>query len=185
MSTWKPPRVSEFTPPSELCPHPEWWSAWNPVSTEVEVSILIASLVRATQPEFVVEVGAHYGQTTERIGQVLIENGHGEIVALEIDHGLWGSATYRCQNLPKEIVSIIEINSLEYVPEKPVDFLFIDGSVKRSLDFEHYLPFLSRYPTIVVHDTAAYLEETARILDLWKGDHIELNTPRGVMILMR
>lgn len=180
--TWQPPRESRNTAPTEKCPHPEWWSAWNPVSTEVEVSMLIAALVKAVQPEHVLEIGAHYGQTTERIARVIIENGHGEITSLDINPEMIGSASHRCQGLP---VTFVCMNSTQYIPEHPIDFLFVDGSEQRAADFEHYLPYLSISAMVVVHDTAAYLGERQRILDLWMGNHIELNTPRGVLIMTR
>lgn len=187
MGIWKPPRVSDYTPPSELCPHPEWWSCWNSVSTEVEVSILVASLVQATQPEFVVEVGAHYGQTTERIGKILMENGHGQLVALEIDHGLHGSAMARCWMFENtEWVKILEMDSLQYIPPKPINFLFVDGAVNRLADVKHYRQFMAPRSIMVIHDTAHsdYTWQVPEILSLCGGnEHIQLDTPRGVLII--
>jgi len=182
MSIWQPPRESDYTLPSELCPHPEWWSSENAYATEVESSMLVAALVKATQPEFVVEVGSHYGQTSERISKVITENGHGEFVSLEIDPDLFGSASHRCAGL---CVQLININSLEYIPPKPIDFLFVDGSMDRLSDFEHFLSYMSPRGMIVVHDTAAegYIQQVPRMLELCKGDHIQLDTPRGLLIL--
>ena len=182
---WIPPLESLNHFPTELCPHPEWWHAWNPVSTEAEVSMLVAAFVKALQPEFVLEIGSHYGQTTERISLVIRDNGHGEFISLEFNPELAGSARARCWEFLDKQVKIIVANSLEYIPPKPVDFLFVDGSDQRSLDVEHYLPYLAEHCTVIVHDTAYYLDETARILELWKWDHISFNTPRGLMVLTR
>jgi len=183
--TWQPPRESANHAPTELCPHPEWWSAWNPVSTEVEVSILVAALVRAMQPEFILEIGSHYGQTTERISQVIRENGHGEFISLEINPEMVGSASSRCAPWIGKELTIILTDSLAYIPPRSIDFLFVDGNEARSKDVEHYLPYLSDHCMVVVHDAAYYLSENERILDMWKWDHISLNTPRGLLILTR
>lgn len=184
--SWKPPRVSDYTAPSALCPHPEWWSCWNAVSTEVEVSMLVAALVRAIQPEFVVEIGAHYGQTTERIGQVLIENGHGTIVSLEIDPELHGSANNRCWNLPESVVQILLCDSLQYIPTKPIDLLFVDGNIRRVSDVRHFRRYMAPRGYVVVHDTAApgYIEQVPEILTICGGnEHIQLDAPRGCLII--
>lgn len=182
MSTWKPPRESEYHAPTELCPHPEWWSAWNAISTEVEVSMLVAALVRATQPEFILEVGTHYGQTAERISRVILENGHGYLVSLDINPEMTGSASNLCAGLPVELISI---DSLKYTPPQLIDFLFVDGNEARSKDVEHFLGYLSPHAMVVVHDSAYYLSENDAILRMWDGRHIQLNTPRGLLILTR
>ena len=117
MAEWKPGRENLYTAPRPDCPHPEWWSAENIMATECELSELVAALVRATQPEFVVEIGSHYGQTAYLIGMAIRKNGHGEFVSLEIDYGLWGSACHRCSGVSE--AKIININSLEYIPPKP------------------------------------------------------------------
>lgn len=147
--------------------------------------MLVAALVRATQPEFVLEVGSHYGQTTERISQVIRENGHGELVSLEINPEMVGSASHRCYPYIGKEVTIIHADSLVYIPPKSIDFLFVDGSEARSKDVEHYLPYLSTHCVVVVHDAAYYLSENERILEMWQWDHISLNTPRGLLILTR
>lgn len=183
--TWQPPLESLNHSPTELCPHPEYWHAWNSVSTEVEVSILVASFVRALQPENILEIGAHYGQTTERIAQVIRESGHGKFVSLEVDKDLLGSASHRCFDYIGKEVDIVWANSLNYIPDQAIDFLFIDGSDARSKDLEHFLPFLAERCCVIVHDTDYYLPETARILELWTGEHITLHSPRGLMVLTR
>ena len=183
--TWQPPRENLNHAPTLLCPHPEWWSAWNPVSTEVEVSMLVAAFVKAVQPENILEIGSHYGQTTERISQVIRENGHGEFVSLEINPEMVGSARQRCWRYLDKEVAILQWDSLEYIPVKPIDFLFVDGAEARSKDVEHFLPFLAEHCVVIVHDAAYYKSENDIILDLWKWDHISMNTPRGLLILTR
>lgn len=182
---WVAPLESLNHPPTELCPHPEWWHAWNPVSTEVEVSMLVAALVKAIQPEHVLEIGSHYGQTTERIALVIRENGHGEFTSLEFNPELAGSARARCWEFLDKQVKIVVINSLEYIPPHPIDFLFIDGQDARADDLEYYLPYLAEHCMVVMHDTDYYLYETDRALRMWKGDHIQIHSPRGLLVMTR
>lgn len=169
--------------PTELCPHPEWWHAWNPYSTEVEVSKLVASFVTALQPEFVLEIGAHIGQTTERIGKALAFNRHGHLVSLEIEPAFVEIAQKRCEGLP---VYIAQVNSLEYAPPCPIDLLFVDGhEANRAQDVIQFTPVLSPHAVVICHDMDYYISEMEKILAEWKGEHILLHTPRGLLILTR
>ena len=68
---------STFTKPHAECPHPEWWSADDDESAEVEVVELVGALVRVLQPEYVVETGTFVGRMAQGIGQALLLNGHG------------------------------------------------------------------------------------------------------------
>lgn len=183
--TWQPPRESEFTQPTERCPHPEWWTAENIMATEVEVSKLVAAFVVAVQPEFVVEIGSHYGQTTARIAQALEENGHGEFVSLEIDQGLHESASWRTQQYKK--IQLICENSHNYIPPRKIDFLFVDGGLDRLSDVAHFEPYLTERALVIVHDTGhdPYDQQVLPILDILGGNHIQLDTPRGLLIVKR
>lgn len=182
MSTWQPPRESEYTPPTEICPHPVWWSAENIMATEVEISMLVAALVRATQPDFIVEVGTHYGQTAERIAEAVKLNGHGKAVSLEIDLGMYQSAMNRCLQSDIELKLV---DSLQYIPPVPIDFLFVDGALDRCADVRHFLPYMAPRGMICVHDTAhpPYSDQVPEILDLCGGSHIQIDCPRGFLII--
>lgn len=169
--------------PTELCPHPEWWTANDPYSTEIEVSMLVAAFVKALQPEFVVEIGSHMGYTTERIARVIQENGHGHFDSLEIDPGMRDNAKERCKDLP---VNIILVNSQQYMPPTIIDFLFIDGHESlRAQDLIQFTPLLSKHATVIAHDMDYYVTERDIMLEVWKGNHILLHTPRGLLILTR
>lgn len=184
--TWTPPRVSQYTRPSAACPHPEYWTCWNAISTEVEVSLLVAALVKAAQPEFILEVGAHYGQTAERIARVIIENGHGKIISLDINPEMIGSASARCAGLPVELVCT---DSTTYEPAQLIDFLFVDGSNERWADVKHFLPYMAPRSLILVHDTGTppVNSQVEYILAMCreKGEigAIELDSPRGFLMI--
>lgn len=176
-------REAYYTLPTEKCPHPEWWTTEGGEETEVEVSMFIAAMIRATQPQFVLEVGTHVGQTTERIGMILAQNNHGECVSLELNEDNAKLARERCKNYKQ--VKIVTVNSLEYVPEKPIDFLFVDGSPDRDKDVFHFAEYLAPGAVVIVHDTAnmPYINQVPGILEKLSGTHIQLNTPRGLLVV--
>ncbi len=183
MPEWQIPRENQFTQPRPDCPHPEWWTSENNMATEREVAELVAAFVRACQPEYVLEIGAHYGQTTELIAKAIVQNGHGRFTTLEIDHGLAGTARRRVGTLPAEIV---EMDSLQYVPPQPIDLLFVDGNPNRSADVEHYLPYLAPAAIVLIHDMAAYHDQHRTIIEkLCPWNRVMLHTPRGLLILER
>jgi predicted O-methyltransferase YrrM len=83
----EPMPESRFVPADKRCPHPERWHSTDGDSTELEVSELIAGLVRGLQPRLVVETGSAFGQTTKLILDALDCNGHGALVTFESDAG--------------------------------------------------------------------------------------------------
>jgi predicted O-methyltransferase YrrM len=174
-------KESEFTGPSEVCPHPEWWTTYDGNTIEWEGSVLIGALVRATQPEFIVETGTWRGQTAESIGRALVENGHGILYSLEIDANIWSGAVERCKELTT--VHIINISSFDYIPPQPVNFLFVDGAHDREGEVKHFLPYMAKHSVIVVHDTASLKNQSQlkNIIELC-DEHIIVDIPRGLLI---
>jgi len=174
---------SRFTAARSDCPHPEYWHATDDQSTELEVTALIAAMVVALQPDFLVETGTCFGNTTEAIGQALRSNGHGELVSLEVDPKYVQIARQRCAGLP---VSVLSISSMEYVPDRPIDFVFFDSLARlRALEFERYLPWMHERTVVGFHDTAPHHPVRETLLPLaQKGllvSPLYLPTPRGVM----
>ncbi len=174
---------SNFTAPRQDCPHPEYWHATDDQSTEVEVTALIAAMIVALQPEFVVETGACVGNTSEAIGKALRANGHGELVAFEIDPHCVQRARQRCIDLP---VSILRMSSIDYTPDRPIDFAFFDSLVRlRVEEFQRYLPWMHDRTIVGFHDTGQHhpLQELLAPL-AEKGllvSPLYLPTPRGIM----
>src|SRR3546814_12447779 len=76
---------SRFTDARKDCPHPERWHSPDSDSTEVEVSRLAAAFVEALRPDYVLETGTAFGQTSELIGQVLLTAGVGHLVTFEVE----------------------------------------------------------------------------------------------------
>lgn len=179
---------SEFTRPSGWCPEPHRWHATDDHSTEIEVSALIAGMVRGLQPDVVVETGAAWGQTAEAIGLVLRGNGHGHLWSLEVDPERVAYARKRCDGLP---VTVLEQSSLEFTPPDGVGLAFFDSLFPtRVPEFERYRPHMAQGCVVVFHDSAPLhgggqfpddrdLMQTLNLLDI---PLLHLRTPRGVTI---
>lgn len=174
---------SAYTPSMPPCPHPEHWHAPDNGTTEIEVSLFVAGLVRVLQPEFVIETGSGLGQTTEVMGKALVANGHGSLVGLETNPNLVKTAQTRCAGLP---VSIVQCPALAYTPPQPVQFAWFDsGSIpERCLEFRRYYPWLQGI--VAFHDSAPHHPLRPGLEQLAKDGlarFIYLPTPRGVALV--
>lgn len=173
---------STWTAPRPDCPYPERWHATDALSTEAEVTDLVAAIVVALQPDFVVETGTCIGNTAEAIGRALLRNGRGELVTLELDLACVDQARLRCDGLP---VKVLRQSSLDWTPDCPIDFAFFDSDVRaRPLEFRRYLPWMHDRTVVGFHDTGpqhavrellAPLEAEGLLLS-----PLYLPTPRGV-----
>lgn len=171
-----------FTKARPDCPHPYHWTSDDSDSTEHEVSELVAGFVRALQPDFVVETGTAWGQTAEAIGNALVQNGHGQLVTLEIDKERVIHSRLRC---PSETVTVIQQSSLAYEPQVPIDFLWIDSLfMLRTDEIQRFKRWASPRCVIGVHDTGPQHPMRQKIDTLVKMNMITqplyLPTPRGV-----
>ncbi|HEY2295243.1 MAG TPA: class I SAM-dependent methyltransferase [Thermoanaerobaculia bacterium] len=176
------PRESEFTLPRPDCPHPEYWLAPGPSSTELEVSRLVGAFVRALKPELAIETGTGFGQTAELIGQALARNGRGRLVSLEVDPERVESSRQRCAGLP---VEVLQMPSLEYVPDQGIDFLWIDSLEElRPAEISRFAAWATPRCVIGIHDTGPHKELRKMIAKLVDDglltSPLYLPTPRGV-----
>ncbi len=170
-------RESEFTPASDWCPHPEWWSAHDGMATEVEVLELVAAFVRALQPEVVVETGTHRGYGAEAIGVALAQNGHGHLFTLEVDEALHAEAAERVAGLP---VTCLLQSSFEFTPPGPIDFAWFDSETNlRVPEFNAYRQFMHDRTLVGFHDTSPH-HGYRPTLDALGIALLDLPTPRGV-----
>jgi len=173
---------SRFTQPREDCPHPEYWTSTDGDSTECEVTELVGAFVRALQPEFCVETGAAWGNTTHAIAEALLRNGHGRLESLEIEPDRIAHVEQRCEGLPVEVVGL---SSLEYVPPLPVDFAWFDSLCDyRHIEFRRYLAMMHSRTVVGFHDTGPHHAVRAFIEPLVTegllAPLLYLPTPRGV-----
>lgn len=136
----------------------------------------------ALQPEYVLETGTAFGQTAQAIGAALKLNGHGQLVTLETDPDRAESSRSRCVGLP---VAVLEVSSLDYTPDQPIDFLWLDSLPHlRADEYRRYRPYLSDRAVVGVHDTGP--QHTVRptiealVASGELGEPLWLPTPRGV-----
>lgn len=175
---------------TDLCPHPEYWNAPDSEATEVEVSEFIGSLVRLTQPEFVLETGTYRADTTLEISRSLYMNGHGRGVSIEADQGRAEEAERRLKNLMGENnrVVVIHTDSMDYKPNENIDLAFFDSDMeKRVEEFRSYRAqgYIKEHAIVAFHDTAPHHKVRATILPLEEEGIVKFiwfNTPRGLAV---
>lgn len=180
---------NRYTPPNDFCPHPEYWHSPDSEATENEISYLVGHLIRAIQPEFVLETGTYHGHTTREIGLALRDNGHGKLVSIEKDTAEYNVARAYVfgyyNNIP---ATLLNMNSMDYVPEQNIDFAFFDswqeGRVEEFMRF--YEMDRIKVGTIVAfHDTAPHHQVMRSIQRLENEGILKLITihsPRGLTI---
>lgn len=145
---------SEITPPSGWCPHPERWSSTDDESCEVEIAELMAAFVRAVHPDFVLETGTAFGQTTVALGDALVRNGHGRLYSIDFGADRVAAASARTAELPVEVVCA---SSFEWEPPDGVRFqlAFIDCDFhERHTVFRHFLPWFDPGAIVAFHDVS-------------------------------
>lgn len=176
---------STFTKPHAECPHPEWWSADDDESAEVEVVELVGALVRVLQPEYVVETGTFVGRMAQGIGQALLLNGHGRLDTVEIDGARVEQAVARCAGLP---VSVHQMSSVDFEPAGEIGFAWFDSLLQlRCPEFLAYRPFMTKATIVGFHDTGPQFGNGFRsALSSLAAKRllrpISLRTPRGVVL---
>lgn len=142
---------SRFSRADWMCPHPEHWTSTDDHSTEIEVSEMLAGLVRGLQPEYIVETGSAWGQTSEHIGTALKRNGHGKMVSLEVDPERVQYSQQRCAGLP---VEFLQMSSIDFVPTEEIQFAFFDSLFPlRVPEFLRYYPWMKKGSIVAFHDT--------------------------------
>lgn len=182
---------ARFTAPSPWCPNPGYWSSTDDHSTEIEISELLAGIVRGLQPELCVETGSAFGQTAQAIGEALAANRHGHLISLEVDEERVEISRQRCEGLPVEILAL---PSLDFRPSSPVDFAFFDSLFPlRVREFHAYQPWMHPGTFVAFHDSAPYHGggqlpfgwDLKTQLDAELGGDVALmhfRTPRGITI---
>lgn len=193
-------RESEFTKPREECPHPEHWTAADDQATEAEVLDGLWGMIRMLQPEFVIETGTYRGDGTLAMVKALRQNGHGQLVTLEIEESLHLSArryvtessagredTHDCMVRWGEVGCLfLHQDSLTYDPPYPVDFVWFDSlnARTRCLEFMRYYPMMHERTVVGFHDTGRHHASVREAVDLlaayWLLVPVFLPTPRGV-----
>lgn len=180
---------NQYTPPTYWCPRPDQWHAdpEDADAAELEVMALVSTLIRALQPEIVVETGTATGVGAVAIGEALALNGHGHLYTIEIDPGAAILANTAVIDLP---VTVYTGNSLEWDVPSPIDFAWIDSgqSDVRAGEVRAWKGKFREGALIGVHDTAPTMGRNAMRLACgnvfadFGWPVLNLRTPRGVMI---
>jgi predicted O-methyltransferase YrrM len=178
----EPQPESRFFPPSWRCPHPERWHATDSQSTEVEVSDFVGGLVRALQPDLVVEIGSGFGQTTAAIAASLNLNQAGILVTLE---PYLPRAAHVRERVPPGRWHLVTVAAEDWKPDADlppeIDLLFSDGGHhQRVADAVRLRSRMRPGGLVAFHDTAT--PEVSDEIASLDGNRIDLPTPRGITL---
>lgn len=188
---------SSFTAPHSACASPHLWHAPDAHSSEVEVTELVAALVRAMQPDLVVETGTGLGFTARAVGGALSRNGHGHLVSLEVDAERHATAVERVGSLLVSRggpVELLLMSSLEWEPSgRTIDFAWFDSLYElRAQEFRHFrgVGALTEGSIVGFHDWTSglrghYMDVREEIEELRRQGllvPIYIPTPRGVCL---
>lgn len=173
---------SSYTGARTFCPRPDYWHSPDIQATEVEVTELVAAMVRATQPDHVVETGTYLGHTAEAIGRALSANGHGRLVTIEWDEELAAQARNRCLDLP---VVVINGDTLAFCPPWKIDFVWFDsGAAIRAAEFRRFHQFMHERTVVGFHDAGpqhlVFAQVEALVAEGLLARPLLIHSPRGV-----
>jgi predicted O-methyltransferase YrrM len=124
------------------------------------------ALVRALQPEHVVETGTDKGLGACVIAAALLRNGHGRLTTMDINP----DAGYLIGNQYASVVDLEIGDSLNVLPllDKPIDLFFHDvhySAEQERAEYEAIDPFVKDH-TVLVSDNAEMTNELARWAEL-------------------
>jgi predicted O-methyltransferase YrrM len=172
---------SRFTPPSALCPRPDFWTSNDIDATENEVLDMIHGLVRGLQPQLCIETGTYLGDGTRAIASALERNGHGVVHTFETHEDKVRAAAASLGDL-RHRITFHNREVGDWTPPGPIDFAFFDSSFgARKLEFHNLSPFMTERTVVVFHDTAPHLG-MRQLLDDMPVTLIDFPTPRGVSV---
>ena len=169
---------------NKACPHPERYSAEDPQSTETEVADLLWGVIRAMQPDAVLETGTHKARTSRRMAQALQQNGFGHLDTLDSDEAHAAHATAVLGNLPGTAHHVASFN---FTPSRRYQVALFDTTDKRKLvkEFERFHPWIDVGSIVAFHDTGTAwpTRETLRPLEAAGVlSCIDFWAPRGVTL---
>lgn len=176
----------ELTPPHPECLTPERYHCVDGTAVETEVLDFLSALVRLIKPGLIVETGTYRGASAEAMARALVANGTGHLVTVECDHQRAEAARRRLHGLPVEVITGA---SLEFLPNAPIDLLFLDSHRPiRGNEFTHFKPFLHAGSVVVWHDSAPHHPGVRPAIEDLAGqgiiDRLHLPTPRGLCLSM-
>ena len=183
--------VPEYHRPTPECPHPERWSMYDSMTAEVEVLEFLRTLVTTIKPNLVVETGTFLGVSTLWIAEALRLNGFGRIVSCEYDPKVFETAKQKIEASEfRDLIDLRNESSLEMEVSGTIDLFFSDSDMPiREQEVRRYLPQISPFGLILMHDASSHLKEVREAaLKLEREGLISvvlLPTPRGLVVAQK
>jgi predicted O-methyltransferase YrrM len=135
--------------------------------TSRPIDALLYSVVRATEPERCLELGAYEGTTSLYIAQGLEDNGTGSLKAIEIDEGRASAAEDHLEDAGlSDRVEVSVGDSRELVPamDESFDLIFIDTTPNQyDEDVENAMAHLAEGGILGVYEVLGETEVVERM----------------------
>jgi predicted O-methyltransferase YrrM len=183
--------VPEYHRPTPECPHPERWSMYDSMTAEVEVLEFLRALVTTIKPNLVVETGTFLGVSTLWIAEALRMNGFGRIVSCEYDPQVFAAAKEKIDASEfRDLIDLRNESSLEMKVDGTIDLFFSDSDMPiREQEVRRYLPQISPFGLILMHDASSHLKQVRDAALKLEGDGlisvVLLPTPRGLVVAQK
>lgn len=181
----------EYVPASQECPHPERWHMVDPQTCELEVLEFLKCLVRTVKPQLIVETGTFIGYSALKMAEGLKDNGFGRIVTIEYDPAVFAKAKKRIDASGLgDWIEYRNQSSVETKIDGTIDLLFSDSHLLiREQELRHFLPQISPYGLILVHDASSQIEKVREAMLRLELEGlistVLLSTPRGMAIAQK
>ena len=183
--------VPEYHRPTPECPHPERWSMYDSMTAEVEVLEFLRTLVTTVKPNLVVETGAFLGVSTLVIAEGLRMNGFGRVVSCEYDPKVFAASKEKIEaSAFRDLIDLRNESSLEMKVGGTIDLFFSDSDMPiREEEVRRYLPQISPFGLILMHDASSHLKQVRDAALKLEGEGlisvVMLPTPRGLVVAQK
>jgi len=183
--------VPEYHRATPECPHPERWSMFDSMTAEIEVLEFLRSTVTTIKPNLVVETGTFMGVSTLWIAEALRMNGFGRIVSCEYDAKVFAEAKAKIEASEfRDLIDLRNESSLEMKVDGTIDLFFSDSDMPiREQEVRHYLPQISPFGLILMHDASSHLKQVRDAALKLEAEGlisvVLLPTPRGLVVAQK
>jgi predicted O-methyltransferase YrrM len=183
--------VPEYHRPTPECPHPERWSMYDSMTAEVEVLEFLRTLVTTVKPNLIVETGTFLAASTLIIAEALRMNGLGRIVSCETDPKVFAAAKEKIEASEfRDLIDLRNESSLEMKINDTIDLFFSDSDMPiREQEVRRYLPQISPFGLILMHDASSHLKHVREAAIKLEGEGlisvVLLPTPRGLVVAQK
>lgn len=175
--------------PDDRRGHPHHlWSEIDKDATELEVTELIAALVRTIKPRRVIETGTYHAHTTRAIAEAMRQNGVGDLLRTfdtDAERATAAAATFgRTDTGQVKVEVVLGALSTDLMPDG-VELAFLDSCMRcRHEELQIAWPRLTPGALVIIHDAAPTRPPSAATPP---GAHhrLDLATPRGLIILQK